>query len=131
IPFRTDERDEDDMGEWWKNAVFYGVDVERFCDGDGDGIGDFRGLTGKLPYLGELGVTCLWLLPFYPSTNRDNGYDVTDYFSIDPRLGSFDDFLAFIHAAGEQGIRVLTDLVVQHTSNAHPWFRSAQHDKQS
>lgn len=119
------------MQEWWKNTVFYAVDVERFCDGNGDGTGDFQGLTAKLPYLGELGVTCLWLLPFYPSTNRDNGYDVTDYFSIDPRLGSFADFLAFIHASGEHGIRVITDLVVQHTSNEHPWFRSARHDRQS
>ena len=119
------------MRDWWKDAVFYAVDVERFCDGNGDGIGDFPGLTSRLPYLGQLGVTCIWLLPFYPSTNRDNGYDVTDYFSVDPRLGTFDDFIAFIRKAGEQGIRVITDLVVQHTSIEHPWFRSARHDSQS
>lgn len=119
------------MDDWWKNAVFYAVDVERFCDGNGDGVGDFPGLASKLPYLADLGVTCLWLLPFYPSTNRDNGYDVTDYFAVDPRYGSFDDFIAFIRAAGEQGIRIITDLVVQHTSIEHPWFRSARHDRQS
>jgi len=119
------------MREWWKDAVFYAVDVERFCDGNGDGVGDFPGLTSKLPYLSQLGVTCIWLLPFYPSTNRDNGYDVTDYFSVDPRLGTFDNFIAFIRTAGEQGIRVISDLVIQHTSIEHPWFRSARHDKQS
>ncbi|RDE10480.1 alpha-amylase family protein [Pelagibacterium lacus] len=119
------------MAHWWKDAVFYAVDVGRFHDGNGDGIGDFPGLRQKLPYLCDLGVTCIWLQPFYPSTHRDNGYDVTDYFSVDPSLGSFDDLIATIRAAGELGMRVITDLVVQHTSDAHPWFRSARHDEQS
>ncbi|HET6520636.1 MAG TPA: alpha-amylase family glycosyl hydrolase, partial [Geminicoccaceae bacterium] len=73
---------------WWKNAVFYCLDVETFQDGDGDGIGDFPGLTQRLDYLAGLGVTCLWLMPFYPSPNRDDGYDITDYYAVDPRLGS-------------------------------------------
>lgn len=117
--------------DWWTDAIFYAVDIERFFDGNGDGIGDFPGLAEKLPYIEDLGVTCIWLLPFYPSANRDNGYDVTDYYGVDPRLGTFDEFLAFIRAAGQRGIRVIVDLVVQHTSIDHPWFRSARHDEQS
>ncbi|MGN7871360.1 alpha-amylase family protein [Paracoccus sp. 22332] len=117
--------------EWWKNAVIYGIDVERFCDSDGDGVGDFAGLTGKLDHLTRLGVTCVWLLPFFPSTNRDNGYDITDYMQVDPRYGSFDDFLDFVVQAGARGIRVILDLVAQHTSDRHPWFLSARHDARS
>jgi maltose alpha-D-glucosyltransferase/alpha-amylase len=116
---------------WWKDAIIYGVDVERFCDGDGDGVGDFKGLTSKLPYLTELGITCIWLLPFFPSTDRDNGYDITDYYRVDSKYGMFEDFLQFIRRAGEHGIRVVLDLVTHHTSNEHPWFQSARHDKQS
>jgi len=116
---------------WWKNAIIYGIDVERFCDGDGDGIGDFPGLTSKVPYLAELGVTCVWLLPFYPSTNRDNGYDIVDYFRVDPRYGEFEDFLKFVSTAGEQGIRIVVDLVTHHTSTHHPWFQSARYDAKS
>ncbi|WP_306754354.1 alpha-amylase family glycosyl hydrolase [Paracoccus actinidiae] len=109
-----------ETGEWWKNTVIYGVDVERFCDGNGDGIGDFTGLTDKLDHLARLGVTCIWLLPFHPSTNRDNGYDITDYLQVNPRYGTFDDFLAFVTGAGARGIRVILDLVAQHTSDRHP-----------
>ena len=116
---------------WWKNAIIYAVDIERFCDGDGDGVGDFKGLTSKLPYLADLGVTCIWMLPFYPSTDRDNGYDITDYNRVDSRYGQFEDFLDFIRGAGEQGIRVIVDLVTHHTSNKHPWFQSARYDKRS
>ena len=117
--------------EWWKNAVIYGVDVERFCDSNGDGVGDFAGLTSRLDHIATLGATCIWMLPFFPSTNRDNGYDITDYLQVDPRLGSFDDFLTFLTSAGARGIRVILDLVAQHTSDRHPWFLSARHDANS
>jgi maltose alpha-D-glucosyltransferase / alpha-amylase len=120
-----------DAGEWWKNAVIYGVDVARFSDSNGDGIGDFPGLTERLDHLVRLGVTCIWLLPFHPSTNRDNGYEITDYLQVDPRYGSFDDFLFFLTEAGARGIRVILDLVAQHTSDRHPWFLSARHDARS
>lgn len=116
---------------WWKNAVIYAVDVGRFFDSAGDGIGDFRGLTEKLPYIAGLGTTCLWLLPFFPSTERDNGYDVTDYMRVDPRQGTFEDFLTFVQRAGELSIRIIIDLVVEHTSDRHPWFEAARHDEKS
>jgi maltose alpha-D-glucosyltransferase/alpha-amylase len=120
------------MRNWWyKNAIFYSLDVETFMDSDGDGIGDFQGLANRLDYLSALGITCLWLLPFYPSPNRDNGYDVMDYYNIDPRLGTLGDFVEFMHQAGERGIRVMIDLVVNHTSNLHPWFQAARSDKNS
>ncbi|OMQ16084.1 trehalose synthase [Modestobacter sp. VKM Ac-2676] len=117
--------------QWWRNAVVYCVDVERFMDSDGDGVGDFRGLTRRLPYLSGLGVTCLWLLPFYPSPQRDDGYDVTDYYSVDPRLGSLGEFVEFARTARDLGIRVVTDLVVNHTSSDHPWFREARRSRDS
>jgi maltose alpha-D-glucosyltransferase / alpha-amylase len=116
---------------WYKNAVLYELDVKTFQDGDGDGWGDFPGLTRRLPYLAGLGVTCLWLRPFYPSPLRDDGYDVTDFYAIDPRLGTFGDFVVFLRAAGELGVRVIADLVVNHTSDQHPWFRSARSDPAS
>ncbi|MBD1864924.1 MULTISPECIES: alpha-amylase family protein [Trichocoleus] len=111
---------------WYKDAIIYSLDVETFMDGNGDGIGDFIGLTHQLNYLAGLGVTCLWLLPFYPSPNRDNGYDVTDYYNIDPRLGTLGDFVEFMHLARERGIRVLIDLVINHTSDQHPWFQQSR-----
>ncbi|MBW4511519.1 MAG: alpha-glucosidase [Scytonematopsis contorta HA4267-MV1] len=110
---------------WYKNAIFYSLDVETFMDADGDGIGDFQGLTQCLDHLAGLGITCLWLLPFYPSSNRDNGYDVMDYYNVDPRLGTLGDFVEFMYEARDRGIRVLIDLVVNHTSNQHPWFQAA------
>lgn len=116
---------------WYKNAIAYSLDVESFMDSNGDGIGDFEGLTGRLEYLSGLGVTCLWLLPFYPSPNRDNGYDVMDYYNVDPRLGTLGDFVEFIHQARELGIRVIVDLVVNHTSIQHPWFEAARTQKNS
>ena len=116
---------------WYENAVFYAVDVEAFADGDGDGVGDFQGLTNRLDYLSSLGVDCLWLLPFYPSPNRDNGYDVTDYYGIDPRHGTFGDFVEFMRAADHHGIEVIVDLVVNHTSDQHPWFQKARSDPDS
>ncbi|HEX2189082.1 MAG TPA: alpha-amylase family protein [Longimicrobiaceae bacterium] len=116
---------------WYRNAVVYGVDVGTFLDSDGDGIGDFRGLTRRLDYLQGLGVSCLWLLPFFPSPNRDNGYDVTDYYGVDPRFGDLGDFVELLREAGSRGMRVMIDLVVDHTSDEHPWFRAARSDPSS
>lgn len=119
------------MNTWYKDAVFYGIDVGSFQDSNGDGIGDFPGLISRLPYLAELGITGIWLLPFYLSPHRDNGYDVKDYYTVDPRYGTLEDFIAFIRNAGEHGIRVIVDLVVHHTSDEHPWFQAARHDRNS
>jgi maltose alpha-D-glucosyltransferase/alpha-amylase len=116
---------------WYKDALIYSLDVETFMDANGDGIGDFIGLTKRLNHLAGLGVTCLWLLPFYPSPNRDNGYDVMDYYNVDPRLGTLGDFVEFMHQARDRGIRVIVDLVVNHTSDRHPWFQAARSDKNS
>jgi maltose alpha-D-glucosyltransferase/alpha-amylase len=116
---------------WWKNAIVYCVDVELFADGNGDGCGDFPGLTGKVDYLAGLGVTCIWLMPFYPTPNKDNGYDISDFYGVDPRLGSLGDLVEFLRAARERGIRVIADLVVNHTSDQHPWFQSARADERS
>jgi len=116
---------------WYKNAVIYCLDVEKYVDGNGDGIGDFVGLTRRLDYLAGLGVTCLWLQPFYPSPNRDNGYDVTDFYAVHPKLGTFGDFVDFMNHAEQLGLRVIVDLVVNHTSDRHPWFQSARKDPKS
>ncbi len=116
---------------WYKNAVIYCVDVETYMDGNGDGVGDFLGLNQRLDYLSGLGITCIWLMPFYPSPNKDNGYDVMDYYSVDPRLGSLGDFVEFARQAAEHGIRILVDLVVNHTSDQHPWFQTALKDPES
>jgi maltose alpha-D-glucosyltransferase / alpha-amylase len=116
---------------WYKNAVIYCLDVETFMDGNGDGVGDFIGLRRRLDYLAGLGVTCVWLLPFYASPNRDNGYDVSDYYAVDPRLGTLGDFVEFSHEARLHGIRVIVDLVANHTSDEHPWFQQARRDPRS
>src|ERR1700756_2542843 len=116
---------------WYKNAVIYNLDVETFMDTNGDGIGDFEGLARRLDYLSGLGITCIWLLPFQPSPNLDNGYDISDYYGVDPRYGSSGDFVDFMHQAKERGIRVIIDLVVNHTSDQHPWFQSARSDRGS
>ncbi|WP_035993629.1 alpha-amylase family protein [Leptolyngbya sp. KIOST-1] len=116
---------------WYKNAVIYCLDIETYMDGNGDGIGDFVGLTQRLDYLTGLGITCVWLMPFYPSPNKDNGYDVMDYYSVDPRLGSLGDFVEFSRRAEERGIRIIVDLVVNHTSDQHPWFQEAVRDRES
>jgi maltose alpha-D-glucosyltransferase/alpha-amylase len=116
---------------WYKDAIIYCLNVESFQDSNGDGIGDFPGLTGRVDYLHALGVTCVWLLPFYPSPNRDNRYDVADYYGVDPRLGSLGDFVDFLRVARERGIRVMVDLVVNHTSDQHPWFQAARSDPRS
>ncbi|HEU5084732.1 MAG TPA: alpha-amylase family protein [Acidimicrobiales bacterium] len=116
---------------WWKNGIIYCLDVETFLDTDGDGKGDLAGLTDRVDYLSGLGVTCIWLMPFYPSPNRDDGYDITDYYAVDPSLGSLGDLVAFVRAAKDRGMRVIVDLVVNHTSDRHPWFRSARRSKDS
>ncbi len=115
---------------WYKNALIYGLDVETFMDSDGDGVGDFQGLIGQLDYLDRLGVDCLWLLPFYPSPNRDDGYDVTDYYGVDERFGTLGDFVEFVREADSRGIRVLIDLITNHTSKDHPWFQRARRGEQ-
>jgi maltose alpha-D-glucosyltransferase / alpha-amylase len=107
---------------WFKNAVFYEVHVRAFADGNGDGKGDLPGLTGKLDYLQDLGVDCLWLLPMFPSPLRDDGYDVADYYRIHPDYGTVEDFRRLLEAAHRRGMRVITDLVLNHTSDQHPWF---------
>ena len=117
--------------QWYANAIIYCLDVETFADGNGDGIGDFVGLTSRLDYLAGLGVTCLWLMPFYPTPNRDDGYDVADYVAIDPRLGTMADFSEFMVEACERGLHVVIDLVPNHTSDQHPWFQAARADPDS
>jgi maltose alpha-D-glucosyltransferase/alpha-amylase len=116
---------------WYKSAAVYAINVDTFQDSDGDGVGDFAGLTSRVDYLHALGVTCVWLLPFFPSPNRDNRYDVADYYGVDPRLGTLGDFVDFLRVARERGIRVMIDLVVNHTSDRHPWFLAARADRDS
>ena len=118
-------------GHWYKQAVVYCVDVDSFQDSDGDGVGDLRGLIGRLDHLTRLGATCLWLNPIHPSPMRDGGYDVTDFYGVHPRLGSLGDFADLLRACSDRGIRVIIDLVVNHTSDRHPWFRSAVADPDS
>jgi maltose alpha-D-glucosyltransferase/alpha-amylase len=116
---------------WYKHAIVYCLDVDTFQDSNDDGIGDLPGLSSRLDYLARLGVTCLWLHPIHPTEDRDDGYDVTDFYAVDPRLGSLGDFTELVHEAGNRGIRVIIDLVVNHTSDQHPWFQSARRDPQS
>ncbi|MDC0721786.1 maltose alpha-D-glucosyltransferase [Nannocystis bainbridge] len=111
---------------WYKHAIIYQLHVKSFHDSDGDGYGDFPGLTAKLDYLAELGVTCLWLLPFYPSPLKDDGYDIADYESINPRYGTMEDFKRFLAEAHLRGLKVITELVINHTSDQHPWFQRAR-----
>ncbi|MET9147638.1 maltose alpha-D-glucosyltransferase [Streptomyces sp. NPDC004042] len=114
--------------DWFKRAVFYEVLVRSFFDSNADGTGDLRGLTEKLDYLKWLGVDCLWLPPFYASPLRDGGYDISDYRTVLPEFGSIDDFVVLLDAAHERGLRVIIDLVMNHTSDAHPWFRASRSD---
>ena len=116
---------------WYKNAVIYSLSVGTYMDANGDGVGDFIGLTRRLDYLAGLGVTAIWLTPFQVSPHRDGGYDVSDYYGVDPRYGTLGDFVEFAHGAQQRGMRVLIDLVVNHTSDQHPWFQEARRDPQS
>src|SRR3954463_14272736 len=111
---------------WYEKAVVYCLDIDTFADSNGDGVGDIRGLIARLDYLARLGVTCLWLHPIHPSPNRDDGYDVEDFYNVDPRFGTLGDFAELLHQAGNLGIKVIIDLVVNHTSDQHPWFQSAR-----
>lgn len=111
---------------WYKDAVIYEAHVRAFCDSVGDGFGDFAGLTQKLDYLQDLGITAIWLLPFYPSPLRDDGYDIADYTTIHPQYGTMDDFREFLTQAHDRGLRVITELVINHTSDQHPWFQRAR-----
>jgi maltose alpha-D-glucosyltransferase/alpha-amylase len=117
----------DDDPLWYKDAVIYEAPVKSFFDLNNDGTGDFRGFTQKLDYLQSLGITCVWLLPFFPSPLKDDGYDISDYLSVHPQYGTLADFTAFVEAAHERRLKVLIELVVNHTSDQHPWFQRARH----
>ena len=111
---------------WYKDAIIYETHVKAFFDSNRDGIGDFQGLIEKLDYLQELGVTCLWLLPFFPSPLRDDGYDIADYEDVHPGYGTLPDFKRFLAAAHERNLQVIIELVINHTSDRHPWFQRAR-----
>ena len=113
---------------WYKNAVIYCLSIGTYLDTDGDGIGDFQGLMSRLDYLQGLGVTAIWLMPFQPSPGRDDGYDIADYYGVNPRYGTLGDFVEFTQGCKQRGLRVLIDLVVNHTSDQHPWFQEARRD---
>ncbi|WP_257959032.1 alpha-glucosidase [Bacillus sp. V3-13] len=119
------------MKQWWKEAIFYEIYMPSYMDGNGDGIGDFKGIISKLDYLKELGITGIWLTPFYPSPKIDNGYDISGYYSIDPDYGSMEDFELFIKEAHARGIKVIADLVLNHTSSEHEWFKESRSSKSS
>jgi maltose alpha-D-glucosyltransferase/alpha-amylase len=118
--------DDPDSQRWYRKAVVYCVDVDSYSDSDADGWGDFQGLRMRLPHLARLGITCLWLNPIHPTPHRDDGYDVSDFYGVDPRLGTLGDFVELVHEAADHGIRIVLDLVVNHTSDQHPWFVSAK-----
>src|SRR5438132_603134 len=111
---------------WYKDAIFYELRVRSFMDKDGDGVGDFPGLTEKLDFLQDLGVTALWLLPICPSPGKDDGYDISDYTDVHPEVGTLEDFKTFLREAHRRGLRVITELVLNHTSDQHPWFQRAR-----
>jgi maltose alpha-D-glucosyltransferase/alpha-amylase len=117
--------------QWWKGAGIYCLDVETFLDWDGDGMGDLAGLTERIDYLAGLGVSVLWLMPYFPTPDRDDGYDVTDFYGVDPRLGTHGEFAEVVRAAGDRGMKVVVDLVVNHTSDQHPWFQSSRRSRDS
>ncbi len=111
---------------WYKDAIIYELHVRSFADGNGDGVGDFAGLIQKLDYLQDLGVTCIWLLPFFPSPLRDDGYDIADYMSVHSSYGTMEDFQTFLASAHERDLQVMIELVINHTSDQHPWFQAAR-----
>ena len=117
--------------QWWKNGVVYCLDVETFLDGDGDGTGDFEGLVERIDYLAGVGISTLWLMPYYPTPDRDDGYDVVDFYGVDHRLGTLGQFVEVVRTARDRGVRVIVDLVVNHTSDQHPWFQAARSDPDS
>ncbi|HEY1626727.1 MAG TPA: alpha-amylase family glycosyl hydrolase, partial [Streptosporangiaceae bacterium] len=119
------------LTRWYQTGVIYSVDVGLFQDGNDDGTGDFQGMVGRLDYLARLGVSTIWLHPIHPSPRRDGGYDITDYYGVHPRFGSLGDFTTLLLEAGERGIRIVLDLVVNHTSDQHPWFQAARSDPDS
>jgi maltose alpha-D-glucosyltransferase/alpha-amylase len=127
VPSPLPAREKDPL--WYKKAIIYQAHVRSFCDSDADGIGDFRGAASKLDYLQDLGVTAVWLLPFYPSPLRDDGYDIADYYSINPSYGTLSDFKAFLREARRRQLRVITELVVNHTSDQHSWFQRSRRAK--
>lgn len=110
---------------WYKNAIGYCIDPETFLDSDGDGIGDLHGVTQRIDYLAEIGVNCIWLMPFYPSPRVDYGYDISDFYGVDPRFGDHGDLVELVRLAHDRGIRVIIDIVINHTSDQHPWFRNS------
>src|SRR5208283_104977 len=112
---------------WYKDAIIYQLNVKSFLDSNDDGIGDFYGLTSKLGYIRDLGVNTIWLMPFYPSPLKDDGYDIADYLNVHPNYGTIDDFRAFLDAAHDRDLQVMIELVVNHTSDQHPWFQAARH----
>ena len=116
----------DDKLHWYKDAVIYELHIKAFCDSSGDGIGDFTGLMQKLDYLQNLGITAIWVLPFYPSPLKDDGYDIADYYSINPAYGDIKQFKKFLNEAHKRGLKVITELVINHTSDQHPWFQRAR-----
>ena len=120
-----------DQTLWYKDAIFYQIYVRAFHDSNGDGHGDIKGLTQKLDYLQDLGVDCIWLMPIYPSPLRDDGYDIADYYNIAETFGTLDDFKTLIEASHQRGIRIIMDLVLNHTSDEHPWFQAARTDRNS
>src|SRR5690606_30973290 len=117
------------QSDWYKDAVIYQLHVKAFQDSDGDGIGDFAGLMQRLDHVQELGATAIWLLPFYPSPLRDDGYDIAEFKAVNPAYGKLADFRAFVAEAHRRGLRVITELVINHTSDQHPWFQRARHAK--
>jgi maltose alpha-D-glucosyltransferase / alpha-amylase len=112
--------------QWYRDAIIYQLHVKSFFDSNDDGVGDFEGVTRKLDYIKDLGVTALWVMPFYPSPLKDDGYDIADYRNINPSYGTMRDFRRFVREAHERGLRVITELVINHTSDQHPWFQKAR-----
>ena len=127
-PDYPDETDSEIVKKWWKEAVFYQIYPRSFCDGNGDGIGDIKGIIGKLDYLSRLGVDAVWLSPVYDSPNDDNGYDIRDYLKIMQEFGTMEEFDALLSGLHSRGMRLIMDLVVNHTSDEHAWFQEAVRD---
>ena len=126
LTLETVEIDTSDDPTWYRDAVIYQLNVKAFSDSNDDGVGDFKGVTAKLDYVKDLGVNTIWLMPFYPSPLRDDGYDISEYENVHPQYGTLADFREMLVAAHARGLRVITELVINHTSDAHPWFQAAR-----